>query len=69
MNAEKLLEIQNYSIIKLKTLYQASIPAHPALPMPAAFWDSYVDSDEKLAIGLRACLTLLTLGFASEPEN
>ena len=55
MNAE-LLRQPNPSVVELKNLYQTSIPAHLALP--AAFWDSYKNSEEKLAIGLRACLTM-----------
>ena len=53
MNSE-MSHIQNLSLDSLKLSYGMSIPAE--LAPPALFWKSY--SDEKLAIGLRACLAM-----------
>jgi ATP-dependent helicase YprA (DUF1998 family) len=49
-----LTNIRNSSLDTLKISYEMSIPAE--LAPPASFWESY--TDEKLAIGLRACLAL-----------
>jgi ATP-dependent helicase YprA (DUF1998 family) len=56
MKAELLETIKTLSVAELKDLYRASIPTH--LAPSAIFWDSYADSEEKLAIGLRACLLM-----------
>ena len=44
----------NFSLDMLKLTYRESIPSELALR--TSFWESY--SDEKLAIGLRACLAI-----------
>ena len=49
-----LEKTRSFSLDMLKLTYQDSIPSELALP--TSFWKSY--SDEKLAIGLRACLVI-----------
>jgi hypothetical protein len=49
-----LQEIRNLPLDKLKTTYQTTIPAD--LAPSISFWESY--TQEKLAIGLRACLMI-----------
>ena len=51
-----LEETRSFSLEMLKLTYRESIPSELALP--TLFWNSY--SDEKLAIGLRACLAIWT---------
>jgi ATP-dependent helicase YprA (DUF1998 family) len=52
-----LTKIRSFSLEMLKLVYHESIPSE--LVLPTAFWKSYYgDSDEKLAIGLRACLAI-----------
>ena len=51
---DTLTNIRNSSLDTLKLLYDVSIPSELALP--TSFWKSY--TDEKLAIGLRACLAM-----------
>ena len=53
----RLEETRSFSLEMLKLTYQESIPSELALP--TSFWMSY--SDEKLAIGLRACLAIWTV--------
>ena len=49
-----LEKTRTFSFGMLKRTYQESIPSELALP--TSFWKSY--GDEKLAIGLRACLAI-----------
>jgi ATP-dependent helicase YprA (DUF1998 family) len=49
-----LEKTRSLSLDMLKLAYQESIPSELALP--TSFWKSY--GDEKLAIGLRACLAI-----------
>jgi hypothetical protein len=49
-----LTRIRSFSLDMLKFTYQESIPSEMALP--TSFWKSY--DDDKLAIGLRACLAI-----------
>ena len=56
MDSNLLKKFESLSLDMLKDLYQASIPAHLALP--GSFWEAY--TDEKLATGLRACLATWT---------
>jgi len=49
-----LTNVRDSSLDALKLSYEMSIPTE--LAPPASFWKSY--TDEKLAIGLRACLAL-----------
>ena len=49
-----LEKTRTFSLSMLKRTYQESIPSELALP--TSFWKSY--GDEKLAIGLRACLAI-----------
>ena len=52
LELKTLEKICSFSLDMLKLTYHESIPSELALP--TSFWNSY--SDEKLAIGLRACL-------------
>ena len=49
-----LEKICGFSLDALKLAYQESIPSELELAPPTSFWKSY--GDEKLAVGLRACL-------------
>ena len=61
-----LTKIRNFSLDMLKITYQESIPSE--LAVSTSFWNSY--SDEKLAIGLRACLAVwATSGKRIVPNN
>ena len=61
-----LTKIRNFSLDMLKITYQESIPSE--LAVSTSFWNSY--SDEKLAIGLRACLAVwATSGKSIVPNN
>ena len=55
MNSDLMLKKNcSLSLDMLKLNYQETIPSELALPI--SFWKSY--GDEKLAIGLRACLAI-----------
>ena len=53
-----LTEIHRFSLDMLKISYQESIPSELSMAVPTSFWNSYCD--EKLTIGLRACLAIWT---------
>ena len=52
--ASTLDSVRKMSLDMLKIAYQISIPAQ--LAVPVSFWEPY--ADDKLAIGLRACLLI-----------